>query len=196
MTAENKAAQTVEIFEAHSPPSIHELVSAWLAGMDSPEIAYIIGACNMVAPDPVAQWLYQYQCGGPDSLVRGRGLDTLTSWCHGTAAECAASSRRYRPERDLNYRRRWARQAGCDGAAMAMWGGEIRDDLPGVNKRAEQYGCRPADYLKVRNYVEVEADKLIRGFRTDIEQVFSEKPDRSLRTRFLDVTGRDYPVYA
>lgn len=195
MNMETKPAQT-GVFEAGSRPTVHELVSAWWWGVWSEDIPGLLGLCDIVAHDPVAQWLYQFGCAGPDGLRRGRGLDALESWCHGAAAESASSASRYRPERMANYRRRWARQAGCDGAALAMWGKEVRDVLPGVNKRAERYGCRPADYLAVRSYVEIEADSLIRSFRTDMEQAHTGRFDSSFRSRYLSKTGREIPAYA
>jgi hypothetical protein len=196
VNVETKAAQTVGIFEADSHPGIHELVSVWLAGVWNEEVPGYIGLCNLVASDPVAQYLYQFHCAGPEGLVRGLGMDTLVSWCHGIAAEAASTAARYRPERMANYRRRWARQAGCDGAAMAMWGRDIRDIMPGVNKRSDKYGCRPADYLEVRSYAEVEADKLLRSFKTDMEQAFTGRFDHSFRARYELKTGRPIPAYA
>jgi hypothetical protein len=189
-----KPAQTGETFEADAPPTIHELVSCWYWGEPSEDVAGLLTLCNIVAPDPVAQWLYVF--GEAGDLRRGNGLDTLESWCWGMAAEAACTAARYRPERMANYRRRWARQAGQDGAALAMWGRGIRDDLPGVQKRAERYGCRPADYLQVRSYVEVEADRLIRGFRTDMDQALRGAFDSSFRARYYASTGRDIPAYA
>lgn len=195
MLTDTKAAQTVGIFEADSKPSIHELVAVWIGGVWNEEIAGYFGLCNLVAADPVSQWLYQFHCAGPEGLRRGVGLDTLTSWCHGIAAEAASTAIRYRPERLANYRRRWARQAGCDGAALAMWGKDIRDVLPGANKRSEKYGCRPADYLEVRSYAEVEADQLLRSFKTDMEQAHSGHFDHSFRARYEQKTGRPIPAY-
>lgn len=179
------------LWEADSRPSIHELVSAWWWGVSSEDVPGLISLANMVAHDPADQWLYQFHCAGPDGLRRGRGLDRLEAWCWGMAAEAASTGARHRPERLASYKRRWARQAGIDGAAMAMWGADVRDVLPGVNKRAEQYGCRPADYLSVRSYVEVEADSGIRSFKTDMEQAFSGNFDSSFRARYLVATGRE-----
>ena len=179
------------IFEADSKPSVHELVSAWWWGVFSEDIPGLINLCHIVAADPVNQWLYQFHCAGTDGLRRGTGLDRLESWCHGMAAEAASTGARHRPERMASYRRRWARMAGIDGAALAMWGSEVRDVLPGVNKRSEQYGCRPADYLAVRSYVEIEADAALRSFKTDMEQALSGNFDSSFRARYLVATGRE-----
>lgn len=195
MNAGTKPAQTGDTWEADSKPTVNELVSAWCWGVWSEDIAGWIGLCNIVAPDPAAQWLYQFSCAGPDGLRRGRGLALLESWCWGMAAEAASTGRRHRHERMAAYRRRWGRQAGQDGAALAMWGREVRDVLPGVGKRCEQYGCRPADYLAIRSYVEIEADTLLRGFRTDMEQAYSGRYDGSFRARYLLATGREMPAY-
>lgn len=190
-----KPAQTgAATFEADAPPTIHEMVSRWYWGEAGEDVAGLLALCNMVAPDPAAQWLYLF--GEAGDLRRGRGLEAVESWCWGMAAEAACTAARHRPERMANYRRRWARQAGHDGAALAMWGRSIRDDLPGVQKRAERYGCRPADYLQVRSYVEVEADRLIRGFRTDMEQAVTGRFDSSFRARYFTTTGKDIPAYA
>jgi hypothetical protein len=191
------APERIEVgatFEAEAPPTIHELVSGWYWGETNEDVPGLLSLCNIVACDPAAQWLYLF--GEARDLRRGRGLDTLESWCWGMAAEAASTAARYRPERMANYRRRWARQAGQDGAALAMWGKGIRDDLPGVQARSERYGCRPADYLQVRSYVEVEADRLIRGFRTDMEQAMTGRFDSSFRARYYTATGREIPAYA
>lgn len=195
MTAETKAAQTAAVFEGDKPPSIHELVSTWWWGVWSEDVPGLLLLCDIVAHDPAAQWLYQFHCAGPEGLRRGRGLAALESWCYGIAAEAASTAARFRPERLANYQRRWARQAGCDGAALAMWGADVRDLIPGVNKRAEQYGCRPADYLAVRSYAEIEADANIRSFKTDMEQAHSGRFDSSFRARYSIATGREMPAY-
>lgn len=176
-------------FEADAPPTVHELVSCWYWGEPIEDVAGFLSLCNIVASDPVAQWLYVFS--EADDIRRGRGLETLESWCFGMAAEAAFTASRFRPERAANYRRRWARQAGRDGAALAMWGKSIRDDLPGAQKRADRYGCRPADYLEVRSYVEVEADRLIREFKTDMEQALHGRFDASFRARYYAATGRE-----
>jgi hypothetical protein len=72
-----------------------------------------------------------------------------------------------------------------------MWGAEVRDLIPGVNKRSEQYGCRPADYLAVRSYVEIEADAALRSFKTDMEQALTGHFDTSFRARYFEATGRE-----
>ena len=74
-----------------------------------------------------------------------------------------------------------------------MWGADIRDVLPGVNKRAEQYGCRSEAYMRVRDYVEAEAKDLIADFARDMEQASMERFDPHFRGRWEIATGRTFP---
>lgn len=176
------------------PPTVHEITSRWLEGEWNEDAPGWLQLCRIVAPDPVAEWLYVFHLVGPSGLYRGKGLSTLQDWCAGIAAEGAFTGRRWRRERMAAYRRRWARQAGRDGAALAMWGAEVRDVLPGVNKRAQQYGVRIEDYLTIRDYAEHEAFDLLADFKADMVQAHSGKFDGYFRKRYALAMGREMPA--
>ena len=193
MGAADLVAQLAGLYEADEKPTLEERVSLWWHGRQDDEVPGWLGLCRMIAPDPAAAALYLFHCAGPNGMRRGHDLATLQSWAYGIAAEAACTGRRARRERMAGYASRWGRQAGVDGCALAMWGKEIRDILPGIHARAEQYGCRSADYLTVRTYAEVEALDLWRNFRADMAQAAKESPDASFRYRWELKTGRAYP---
>ena len=174
-------------------PTIDERVSLWWHGAQDDDVPGWLSLCRMIAPEKASAGLYLFRCAGPNGMRRGHDLDAMLDWCHGIAAEAACTGRRARRERIANYASTWGRQAGRDGAALAMWGAEIRDVLPGIHARAAQYGCRSADYLTVRTYAEVEASELLFDFSTDVRQVANGNPDSALRSRFEAITGRAYP---
>jgi hypothetical protein len=174
-------------------PTVHEIVACWAAGEACEDVPGWLQLCRMVSPDPTAEWLYIFSVVGPHGIWRGRMLLNLQDWCAGMAAEAAFTGRRFRKERLTGYQRRWGRQAGRDGAALAMWGQDVREILPGVNKRAEQYGCKESTYRMIRDYVELEAANLISDFRADMEQAAAGRFDGWFRARYAEKFGREMP---
>lgn len=174
-------------------PTVHEVVACWATGEHCEEVPGWLQLCRLVAPDPAAEWLYLFGVVGPHGLWRGRMLQNLQDWCAGMAAEAAFTGRRFRRERVSGYQRRWGRQAGRDGAALAMWGQEVRDILPGIKKRAEQYGCKEETYRSIRDYVELEASNLISDFRADMVQAASGRFDGYFRARYEEKFGHPMP---
>ena len=173
------------------PPSVHERVAAWFWGACDEEIVGYIGLCDMVAADPVAKHLYLFHCA--EDMSGEQAVKDLEAWCAGMAAECAVAINSRKRLRIPSYKPEWGRQAGNDGAALAMWGDRIRDLLPGVNKRAERYGCRDEAYLRVREHVQIEADDLIGRFKRDMEQAECGRFDPDFRARWEAKTGRPFP---
>jgi hypothetical protein len=177
--------------ERHEPPTVHERVAAFWWGQWDEDVPGWLNLCDIVASDPVAKYLYQFSNAG--DMAGDEAVKQLESWCHGMAAECAMSINSRKLPRIPSYRPEWGRQAAKDGAALAMWGADIRDVLPGVNKRAERYGCRSEAYIRVRDYVEAVANELISDFSRDMEQAHFERFDPWFRERWERKMGKAFP---
>lgn len=196
---DTKAAQTVKelivslagTHERKEPPGVHERVAAFWWGQWDEDVPGWLNLCDIVSPDPVAKLLYQFSNAG--DMAGDEAVQRVESWCYGMAAECAMAVNSRKRPRIASYRVEWGRQAAKDGAALAMWGGAIRDVLPGVNKRAERYGCRDEAYLRVRQYVELEARDLIDDFSRDMEQAYLERFDPWFRDRWERRMGLPFP---
>jgi hypothetical protein len=179
--------------ERPEPTSVHERVAQFWWGQWDEDVPGWLNLCDIVAADPVAKFLYQFAQAG--DMGGDEAIAQLESWCHGMAAECAMSINSRKRPRIPSYRADWGRQAAKDGAALAMWGDDIRDLLPGVNKRAERFGCRDEAYLRVRGYVEDEAKTLIEHFSRDMEMAAMERFDPDFRGRWALKMGRPFPRY-
>lgn len=183
-------------------PQLDARAGGWWWGRVDEEFAYAVGSADLVAPDPVAKHLYLFSRAG--DMAGDEAIKTLLAWCHGTAAEaaCTTGGPRRRPQVLIDPASRWWRQAGQDGAALAMWGetspcGEaFREAIPGINKRCAKYRCGSQAYGRVREYVEREAKDLIDGFKRDIEMVLLGRYDPSFRQRWEAKTGRSFASVA
>jgi hypothetical protein len=197
MTVATNPAQIIAklagLYERQDRPDAAQRTAAYWWGAQDDEVAFAIGVCDTVSNDPVAKHLYQFKCA--EDMAGDEAVAAVVSWCNGKAAECAVARNTRNRLRIPSYRVEWGRQAGNDGAALAMWGAGIRDVLPGVNKRAAKYGCRDEAYLRVRNHVELEAMDLIEQFSRDMEMVLNERFDPDFRARWERKTGRLFPRY-
>lgn len=180
-------------------PDFDARAGAWWWGQTDEEFAYAIGSADRVSADPVAKHLYLFSRAG--DLAGESAVAAVTNWCHGTAAESACttgSGPRRRPQVLIDRASRWWRQAGQDGAALAMWGeaswlgDEFRAAIPGINKRCEKYRCGSQAYGRVREYVEREAKHLIDEFKRDLEMVLVGRYDPSFRARWEISTGTKF----
>lgn len=177
-------------------PDFDARAGAWWWGHTDEEFAYAVGSADFLASDPVAKHLYLFSRAG--DIAGDEAIADLTAWCHGTAAESACtagSGPRKRPQVLIDRSSRWWRQAGQDGAALAMWGDAgymgdaFRDSIPGINKRCAKYRCGPQAYGRVREYVEREAKRLIDNFKRDVESVLTGNYDPSFRHRWESRSG-------
>lgn len=179
-------------------PDFDARAGAWWWGQTDEEFAYAIGSADLVSPEPVAKHLYLFSRAG--DMAGTEAISTLVEWCHGMAAEtaCTIGGPRRRPQVLVDRASRWWRQAGQDGAALAMWGDagwmgdSFRDAIPGINKRCAKYRCGAQAYTRVREYVEREAKNLIDGYKRDLESVLIGRYDPSFRARWEARTGRTF----
>ncbi|MUV13569.1 hypothetical protein [Noviluteimonas gilva] len=184
--------------KADDGPDFDARAGAWWWGQTDDEFAYAVGSADLVSSDPVAKHLYLFSRAG--DLAGAQAIASVISWCHGTAAEAAstAGGPRGRPQVVLDRESRWWRQAGQDGAALAMWGeaswwgDAFREAIPGINKRCAKYRCGSQAYGRVREYVEREAKSLIDNFKHDLESVLVGRYDPGFRARWELRTGTTF----
>lgn len=176
-------------------PDYDARAGAWWWGQTDEEFAYAVGSADLVAADPVAKHLYLFSRAG--DMAGDTAISDVIAWCHGAAAEaaCTTGGLRRRPQVLIDPASRWWRQAGQDGAALAMWGeaswlgDAFRDAIPGINKRCAKYRCGAQAYSRVRDYVEREAKHLIDEFKRDLEMVLVGRYDPGFRARWEIRTG-------
>lgn len=185
--------ESLKELRTSDPPLVDERVGAYWWGEWDEEIAFALAMCATVSEEPVAKHLYLFSCAG--DMAGREAVQQVVWWCAGSAAECAMTVNSRRRLRIPSYKAEWGRQAGNDGAALAMWGESIRDVLPGVNKRAQKYGCRDEAYLRVRDYVQAEASELIFRFKRDMEMAVTGRFDPDFRSRWEICTGRKWPRF-
>jgi hypothetical protein len=184
--------------KADDGPDFDARAGAWWWGQTDEEFAYAVGSADLVSSDPIAKHLYLFSRAG--DLAGDEAISALVAWCHGTAAEtaCTTGGPRGRPRVLIDRESRWWRQAGQDGAALAMWGDvgymgdAFREAIPGINKRCAKYRCGSQAYSRVRDYVEREAKHLIDEFKRDLEMVLVGRYDPGFRHRWEARTGKAF----
>ena len=176
------------------PPCADERMERFWWGEWDEEVAYALGMAGMVSEEPVAKILYEWHCAG--DMAGAASITKLQAWCATTAADFAMQRNSRKRPTVQSFRLDWGRQAAHDGAALAMWDNaraDIREVLPGVNKRSAKYGCTNDAYQRIRDHVEQEAKELIFRFRRDFEMALAGKFDPDFRCRWERVTGKLWP---
>lgn len=170
---------------------VHKRVAAFFWGAHDEDVAGYLGLCKIAAVEPMAETLYFWSCGG-DMCGGSERSRQVSDWACGVAADFAAQPVRG-GKRIESYRPHWARMAAHDGVCLAMYGDQIRDLVPGVNKRAAQLKVRDMAYLTLRNHVQQTAERLIADFRADMERVSEGKFSPDFRLRYEASTGHKFP---
>ena len=81
MNVETKAAQTAQLAGLHekgAPPSVHEKFAAFWWGEWNEDVPGWLNL-RLVAPDPVAKYLYQFSHAG--DMAGPEAVKALESWC-------------------------------------------------------------------------------------------------------------------
>lgn len=174
------------VHEWREDPDADQRAAAYWWGKQDDSVAWWLSICRMISPDPIAQSLYLAHVAEDLSHKRG-----IKDWAYRVAREAALRPRagRERNKRAVeSYDTSWGHQAARDGLAMALWS-HLSDEVPGRNKRCEQYGCGHGAYLYIRDAVEARAKELISGFRDDMEQCRTNRHSRWFQQRWEDATG-------
>lgn len=189
-TASEIVAMLKTVYEQREEPDADQRTAAYWWGASDGSVAWWLSMCLMIAPDPVAQALYLASVA--EDVRHNR---QIKSWAYEVAAEIAMQprpgSKRNQPAVVL-YDVGWARQAARDGVSLAMWP-HLADDVPGINRRTEQFGCRNEAYQYVRDGVRDRARELISWFRDDMESCRTGRYRRDFIERWEDATRRPWP---
>ena len=187
-----KAAQTVAalsgLYERADEPDAAQRTCAYWWGAQDEDVAWWLALCKTVN-SPIAQSLYIAHV--TEDVRHARGLK---DWAYRVAVEYAGSRGSGQRKRSIveAYRTDWGHQAARDGLAMALWP-HLKDDVPGIGKRCEQFGVGKQAYQRIRDEVMRQAGDLITGFAMDMEQCRRDRFSRDFRDRWETANGKVWP---
>lgn len=187
--AQDAVARVSGLYERPDEPSAAQRTAAFWWGAQDEEVAWWLSLCKMVN-SPEAQSLYIASVA--EDMRHARGLK---EWAYRVAVEYAGSRGSGQRRRTIveSYRIDWGHQAARDGLAMALWP-HLADEVPGIGKRCDQYGCGKQAYQRVRDEVSRQAGDLITGFDMDMEQCRRNRFSRDFIERWELAAGREWPA--
>lgn len=187
--AQDAVARVSGLYERPDEPSAAQRTAAFWWGAQDEEVAWWLSLCKMVN-SPEAQSLYIASVA--EDMRHARGLK---EWAYRVAVEYAGSRGSGQRRRTIveSYRLDWGHQAARDGLAMALWP-HLADEVPGIGKRCDQYGCGKQAYQRVRDEVSRQAGDLITGFDMDMEQCRRNRFSRDFIERWELAAGREWPA--
>lgn len=161
-------------------------VAAFWWGVTDQDLVWALGLARTVSPDPIADKLYLTHA--TEDL---RYMREVKEWGYSAAVAFVGSKGSGQRRRSLveSYRPDWGHNAARDGMAMALWP-ELSTDVPGLGKRAEQYGCGKQAYQRVRDEVMRQTGDVIAGFRLDLAEALEERYSADFKHRWEMMTGR------
>lgn len=156
----------------------------WWGARDE-EMAWALSLARTVSPDPIADKLYLMHATEDVRYSR-----QAKDWAYRVAVEFAGSLGSGQRRRSLveGYRPDWGHCAARDGMAIALWP-DLRDGVPGIGKRCEQYKCGKQGFQRVRDEVQQRTGDVIAGFRLDLAEALDERFSADFRQRWEVVTG-------
>lgn len=186
MGAADLVAQLAGLYAAKERPDADQRTAAYWWGAQDDEVAWALAICKTVAPEPIAQRLYIAHVAEDARHARD-----LKDWGYRVAVEYAGSrgSGQRRRSQVEGYRTDWGHQAARDGLAIALWP-HMRDDVPGIGKRCDAFGCGKQGYQRVRDEVQRQAGDLLTGFRLDMNETLDGRFSHDFRNRWEAATGR------
>jgi hypothetical protein len=187
MGAAELVQELAGLYMMREAPDADQRTAAYWWGTSDDEVAWWLALCARVNPAP-AQELYIAHVSEDV-----RYANRLKEWAYKAAVEYAGSKGGAQRRRSLvqSYRADWGHQAARDGLALALWP-SLRDDVPGIVKRAEQFGCGKQCFQRVRDEVSRIAADLIVGFHVDMEQCRTGRFSRDFTSRWELATGREW----
>lgn len=188
MGAAELVAQLAGLYARPERPDADQRTAAFWWGARDEEVGWALALCKIVADDPIAQRMYIAHAAEDVRHAR-----ELKDWAYRVAVEFAGSrgSGQRRRSQVEGYRTDWGHQAARDGIAIALWP-HLRDDVPGIGKRCDRFGCGKQGYQRVRDEVQRRAGDLIAGFRLDMQEVLDGRFSRDFITRWEAATGRGW----
>lgn len=170
------------------PPDVDQRTAAYWWGARDEDIQSALTTANLIAPTPIAQWIYLARVADDGSKNR-----PIKEWAYETAAEFVGRKGTGQRRRSMveNYRLDWGRQAARDGVARALWP-EMVDEMPGRDARCKQFKIGHQSYQRVRDHVTREALDLFVNFRTDLECLMANQWTRDMKDRWEKATGANW----
>lgn len=175
-------------YERESEPDAKQRLAAYWWGAQDEDVAWWLALCKTVN-SAIAQSLYIAHV--TEDVRHARGLK---DWAYRVAVEYAGSRGGGQRKRSIveAYRTDWGHQAARDGLALALWP-HLRDDVPGRDKRCEQFGCGHQAYQRIRDEVCRQAGDLLTGFGMDMEQCRRDRFSRDFIARWELASGKEWP---
>lgn len=161
-------------------------VAAFWWGTRDEEVVWALALARTVSPDPIADKLYLMHA--TENL---RYMRDAKDWAYRVAVEFAgsvSSGQRHRSFVEA-YRPEWGHVAARDGMAIALWP-ELRDGVPGIGKRCEEFRCGKQGFQRVRDEVQRCTGDLVAGFRLDVAEALDERYSADFRHRWELATGK------
>lgn len=186
MGAAETVAMLAGLYADRERPDADQRTAAFWFGTQDEEIAWALALAHTVSPDPIARHLYVAHAA--QDVRHNRAIK---EWGYRVAVEFAGAKGSGQRKRSMveSYRTDWGHQAARDGLSMALWP-ELRDEVPGLGKRAEQFRCGKQAYQRVRDEVQRQACDLIAGFKLDVTEALAERFSRDFIGRWEMATGR------
>lgn len=195
MTAKTAQAETIirelsGLYPKDEAPSAKERTACYWWGAPDEEAPWWLELCKLVN-SPIAQSLYIAHAA--EDVRHSRGIK---EWGYTVAVEYAGSRGSGQRRRSIveSYRTDWGHQAARDGLFLALWP-DLREDVPGIVKRCDGFGCGHQAYQRVRDEVMRQACDLIAGFDMDMEQCRKGKFSRDFIGRWEAATGQKWADY-
>lgn len=184
MGAAELVKELAGLYASREAPDADQRAAAYWWGAQDDETAWALALCARINPDPAQALYISHVAEDVRYAVR------LKQWAYRTAVDYAGSvgSGQRKRSQVAAYRPEWGHQAARDGLSIALWP-HLRDDVPGIGKRAEQFRCGKQCYQRVRDEVTRQAADLIVGFRMDMEQCRTGTYSRDFRARWELATG-------
>lgn len=191
MTVAQTVQQLAGIFEQYGEPDAAQRTAAYWWGVQDEDVGWWLAMCKMVN-SPIAQSLYIAHAAEDVRHAAG-----LKEWAYRVAVEYAGARGSGQRRRSLveAYRTDWGHQAARDGLASALWP-SLKDEIPGRDKRCDQFGVGHQAYQRVRDEVNRAACDLIAGFAMDMEQCRTNRFSRDFIGRWELAAGRQWDFAA
>lgn len=176
----------------YEQPDLNDAVAkraaAWWWGGTDEDIGAHLSMATMISHEPINCALYMARIADDTSQYRA-----LKDWSYGAALDYVGAKGSGQRRRSMveSFRPDWGRQASRDGLAMVLWPHRL-DEVPGKNKRAEEFKCGPQAYQRVRDEVQHRALEGFVNYMFDLGCLVQGRWTRDMIHRWERATGGDW----